>query len=77
MIPFDRSGWDDLTSVLHYGPELRVHRREIQRYLGSPAALAQFTLIEEIEIQRLLLRILEEPERAPEHMRRYACLINM
>lgn len=63
-----------VTPFLEYNSTLRMHRREFHRHIGSPAALCRLSSVEEIELRRLLLRILEDPHDLDAHIRRYVSL---
>lgn len=65
------------TPVLVYGSELRNHRREFQRYIGSSIELARLSSMQETEVRRLLLRILEEPRETEQHIQRATAAISL
>ncbi|KAI1437328.1 cytochrome protein [Xylaria sp. CBS 124048] len=63
------AGFGNILPMLPYNKTLRSYRRAMHSMLGSPAAVASFMDRQEIESQRLLMRILHEPESFLEHIR--------
>lgn len=70
-------GCHRITPILVYNSELRSHRREFQRYFGSSTERARLSSMQETEIRRLLLQILEEPSETENHIRRATAAISL
>lgn len=58
----DDGGGDD-------GRRMRAFRRPIHALLGTRAGVARFYGLQEVEVHRFLLRVLEGPERFRDHIR--------
>ncbi|KAG1879784.1 cytochrome P450 [Suillus subluteus] len=65
-------GWKDSLPFLSYGDRLRRQRKNIQRVIGSRAAVDVYNEIEEVETLRFLKRVLAKPDRLQEHIRHTA-----
>ncbi|KAG1851316.1 cytochrome P450 [Suillus subalutaceus] len=65
-------GWKDSLPFLSYGDRLRQQRKNIQRVIGSRAAVDVYNEIEEVETLRFLKRVLAKPDRLQEHIRHTA-----
>jgi len=51
-----------------YSDRFRAYRKAMQPYLGSEAAVAQYNTLQEIEVHRFLLRVLNDQARFAEHI---------
>ncbi|KAG1864813.1 cytochrome P450 [Suillus subluteus] len=65
-------GWKDSLFFLSYGDRLRRQRKNIQRVIGSRAAVDVYNETEEVETLRFLKRVLAKPNRLQEHIRHTA-----
>ncbi|KAG1851303.1 cytochrome P450 [Suillus subalutaceus] len=65
-------GWKDSLPLLSYGDRLRRQRKNIQRVIGSRAAVDVYNETEEVETLRFLKRVLARPDRLQEHIRHTA-----
>ncbi|KAG1851300.1 cytochrome P450 [Suillus subalutaceus] len=65
-------GWKTSLPFLSYGDRLRRQRKDIQRVIGSRAAVGVYNEIEEVETLRFLKRVLAKPDRLQEHVRHTA-----
>ncbi|KAG2032312.1 cytochrome P450 [Suillus americanus] len=62
-------GWKDSLVFLSYGDRLRRQRKNLQRVIGSRAAVGVYNEIEEVETLRFLKRVLAKPDQLQEHIR--------
>ncbi|PKY03509.1 cytochrome P450 [Aspergillus campestris IBT 28561] len=62
-------GWDDITGMQPYSDSFRTYRKVIHRVLGSKATAARFNPLQEVEIRRFLLRVLDRPDDLVQHIR--------
>ncbi|KAG1817986.1 cytochrome P450 [Suillus subaureus] len=62
-------GWKDSLAFLSHGDQLRRQRRNLQRVIGSRAAVDVYNAIEEVETLRFLKCVLAKPDRLREHIR--------
>ncbi|GLI79445.1 hypothetical protein PoHVEF18_007780 [Penicillium ochrochloron] len=51
-----------------YSERFRVYRKAMQPYLGSETAIAQYNSLQEIEVHRFLLRVLQDPSKLSQHV---------
>ncbi|KAJ5808623.1 hypothetical protein N7474_009892 [Penicillium riverlandense] len=61
-------GWEHSLVMQTYSDRFRAYRKAIQPYLGSEAAVAQYNNLQEIEVHRFLLRVLNDKPRFAEHI---------
>ncbi|KAK1141880.1 hypothetical protein N8T08_008393 [Aspergillus melleus] len=64
------SGWGQAVSLLQCTPLFRTHRKALHRELGTPAAVARFNDILDIEVRRFLLRVIQTPDQLMEYIRK-------
>ncbi|KAL4745449.1 hypothetical protein BDW72DRAFT_211322 [Aspergillus terricola var. indicus] len=50
-----------------YGKRLQAYRKYIHREMGSPLNVARFNPIQDTEVRRFLLRLLNAPQNLPDH----------
>ncbi|KAI0002705.1 cytochrome P450 oxidoreductase OrdA-like protein [Xylariaceae sp. FL0662B] len=62
-------GWENSTVLLQYNDRWRASRKAMHSIIGSKAALSRMYPLQDAEVHRFLLRVLEEPERFEEHLR--------
>ena len=67
-----RVGWENSLAFNPYSNRFRAHRKHMAQILGSKAAASRFNLLQEVEVGRFLLRMLETPDNLLEHFRRSA-----
>ena len=61
-------GWDNL--MIFQPPErLRAFRRQFHAMIGTQAALSRFVPLQEVEVSRFLLRVLNRPDELLQHVR--------
>lgn len=51
-----------------YSARFRSYRKAMQPYIGSESAVAQFNPLQEVETNRFLFRVLEDPRKLIEHI---------
>jgi len=64
---FRRVGWENSIAFITYSNRFRAHRKQTAQVLGSKVAVSRFNLLQEVEVGRFLLRMLESPNDLPEH----------
>ncbi len=52
-----------------YSDTFRAYRKAMHRVLGSKNAVAQFNDLQEVEVRRFLLRVLQSPTDLNQHIR--------
>lgn len=62
-------GWEHALSSQYYGERFKAYRKNIHAVLGSRAAVSKFYDLQETEIRRFALRVLESPEKLIQHIR--------
>ena len=70
MIPFPRVGWDKLVSLISYNDRFRAMRKAMARCIGSNTSMDKFHPLQEVEIHRVMLRMLNRPQEFMQHMRK-------
>lgn len=65
-----RVGWEKLLSLVPYNDRFRAMRKAMARCIGSTASMDKFHPLQEIEIRRVMLRILGKPQDLMQHMRK-------
>lgn len=67
----NRAGWGRNLAIQQYDDLThRIARKQIHSYMGTPAALARFSDIQDLETHRFLLRVLRSPETLGQHIRK-------
>ncbi|OJJ48126.1 hypothetical protein ASPZODRAFT_2123095 [Penicilliopsis zonata CBS 506.65] len=64
------AGWDRTVTMKSSASEVRVHRKYMAHLIGSKKAVANFTLQQDVETRRLLVRLLEHPADLWVHLQR-------
>ena len=67
----NRVGWEDILAMQTYSDSFRAYRKALHRVLGSKATVALFNPLQEVEIRRFLLRVLDRPDDLVQHIRTY------
>ncbi|KAG5800528.1 hypothetical protein H9Q69_000415 [Fusarium xylarioides] len=62
-------GYNQILSFKPYGKLLKQHRKLVHQQLGTKTAASRFRDILDVESRRLLLRILDSPEKLFEHIK--------
>jgi hypothetical protein len=63
-----RVGWEHILAMQTYSDRFRAYRKAMQPYLGSEAAVAQYNTLQETEVHRFLLRVVNDQARLAEHI---------
>lgn len=63
-----RVGWEHILAMQTYSDRFRAYRKAMQPYLGSETAVAQYNSLQETEVHRFLLRVLNDPKKFAEHI---------
>ncbi|PKY00693.1 cytochrome P450 monooxygenase [Aspergillus campestris IBT 28561] len=66
------AGWDKMLGCVEYSPRFKAIRRAIHRQVGSNVSVAGFRSVQEVEVRRLLYRLLEDPANLTKHIRKEA-----
>jgi len=72
VFAYEFAGWKKSLALTRDKRLFRQYRRAIAKVLGSKTAVLKFHPLQELESQRFLLRLLEDPKHLPEHLRREA-----
>lgn len=64
-----RVGWEDILAMQTYSDRFRAYRKVMHRVLGSKAVTSRFNSLQDIEIRRFLLRVLQKPNDLVQHIR--------
>lgn len=62
-------------ALIHYGDHLRAYRKNIHQFMGTRGSVTRFHKHEETEMRRFLLRLLKEPTKLQQHIRKYVVYI--
>ncbi|EJC98992.1 cytochrome P450 monooxygenase [Fomitiporia mediterranea MF3/22] len=62
-------GWENALSSLTYSDRFRAYRKNVRMHLGTKQAVSRLNLLQDIEVRRFLLRVLEEPDKLFHHIR--------
>jgi len=57
-----------------YNSRFREYRKQAHQVLGTPKFVSQFNVLQDIEVRRFLLRVLEKPQDLIRHIRTYVWL---
>ncbi|KAH7473811.1 Multifunctional cytochrome P450 monooxygenase [Fusarium oxysporum f. sp. matthiolae] len=68
-------GYNQILSFKPYGKLLKQHRKLVHQQLGTKTAASRFRDVQDVESRRLLLRILESPEKLSTHIKTEASAI--
>ena len=75
LLPF-REGWEWTLTLVPYGARMKRQREMIHRSFSSSSVL-QFVPIQTQYVNRMLLRIIEDPDDLLQHIRRYSKYYNV
>ncbi|KAL4936814.1 hypothetical protein BDV06DRAFT_233009 [Aspergillus oleicola] len=62
-------GWEHILAMQPYSDRFRAYRKAIHRVLGTKNSIAQFDYLQDMEVRRFLLRVLEKPRDLVKHIR--------
>lgn len=62
-------GWESIVVCQSYTPTFRRYRKFLHRELGTKASAAQFQNVQEVEVNRQLVRALKHPEQWKSHLK--------
>ncbi|KAF5606611.1 oxidoreductase [Fusarium subglutinans] len=68
-------GYNQILSFKPYDKSLKQHRKLVHQQLGTKTAASRFRDVQDVESRRLLLRILESPEKLSAHIKTEASAI--
>ncbi|KAL3458739.1 putative cytochrome P450 oxidoreductase OrdA-like protein [Aspergillus heterothallicus] len=72
-MPFAKlAGWGDGVALLEYGKRFHSYRKHMHREIGSKVGVARFNEVQETEVGRFLLRLVDKPQDLVAHARRLA-----
>lgn len=63
------SGWGKIFVSLPNNSLWRAYRKNVHAVIGSPTIGAQFWALQDVEVRRFLLRVLETPQKFIQHIR--------
>ncbi|KAI7776161.1 hypothetical protein LA080_005783 [Diaporthe eres] len=62
-------GWGDLLATQSYNERFRSYRRPIHALVGTKAGVLRYNELQEVEVHRFLLRVLNNPTKLLDHIR--------
>ncbi|CEL10680.1 hypothetical protein ASPCAL13795 [Aspergillus calidoustus] len=72
-MPFARlAGWGDGIVLLEYGKRFHAYRKHMHREIGSKLSVARFNTVQETEVSRFLLQLMDKPQGLVSHVRKLA-----
>lgn len=63
-----RCGWSNTLALLRDVEQHRLHRKNIHRVIGTRAAISKFHSLMEVEMRRLVFRIMKRPDLLQKHV---------
>lgn len=63
-------GWDQLLALAPYGAHFRAMRKPLHALMGTKISNLRFHHLQDVEVHRFLLRLLDEPLRLRDHIRK-------
>ncbi|KAE8164000.1 cytochrome P450 [Aspergillus tamarii] len=67
------AGWDKILGTLEYSnPSFKDMRKALGHQIGSKTAVSRFNAVQDLEVRRFLLRVLEDPDKLLQHIRKEA-----
>ncbi|KAL5363085.1 cytochrome P450 [Aspergillus floccosus] len=64
------AGWDQILGVVEYSDRFRDLRRALHQGIGSAKSISQYNSVQDVEVRRFLLRVLNDPECLINHLRK-------
>ncbi|KAL3450266.1 putative cytochrome P450 oxidoreductase OrdA-like protein [Aspergillus insuetus] len=72
-MPFAKlAGWGDGIALLEYGKRFHSYRKHMHREIGSKLSIARFNDVQETEVSRFLLQLIDRPQALVSHVRKLA-----
>ncbi|KAL4914581.1 cytochrome P450 [Aspergillus aurantiobrunneus] len=65
----EMAGWEHILAMQPYSDTFRAYRKAMHRVLGTKTAISQFDRLQDVEVRRFLLRVLESPTDLIQHIR--------
>ena len=65
-----------MLSFCQYNDQLRAHRKNLARIIGTSSLVTQYNKVQEAEVGHFLLHLLTSPEKFLEHMKKCVWLPN-
>ncbi|KAJ0421285.1 cytochrome P450 [Aspergillus carlsbadensis] len=62
-------GWEHILAMQTYSDTFRAYRKAMHRVLGTKNVISQFNELQDVEVRRFLLRVLDKPEDLVQHIR--------
>lgn len=62
-------GWNGSLAMQTYSDQFRAYRKVMHRVLGTKTTTARFNSLQEVEVRRFLMRVLDRPEDLVQHIR--------
>ncbi|RHZ47488.1 cytochrome P450 [Aspergillus thermomutatus] len=62
-------GWENGLATQTYSDRFRAYRKAMHRTIGSKVSVMQFNPLQEVEVRRFLLRVLNNPDGLIQHIR--------
>jgi ribosomal protein L20A (L18A) len=66
----DRSGWHNVLGACRNLEDVRKTRKYLHQEIGSKHSVARFNDVQTAEVGRFLLRVLDEPGKLQQHIRK-------
>jgi len=63
-------GWEHVFAMLPYSDRLRAYRKNVHGVIGSKWVISQFDDLQDVEVRRFLLRVLDKPMDLLQHIRK-------
>ncbi|KAF3391419.1 O-methylsterigmatocystin oxidoreductase [Penicillium rolfsii] len=61
-------GWEHILAMQPYSDRFHAYRRVMKPYLGSETAVSQYDSLQEVEVHRFLLRVLQDPTKLSQYI---------
>ncbi|CEL08495.1 hypothetical protein ASPCAL11644 [Aspergillus calidoustus] len=62
-------GWEHILAMQTYSDTFRAYRKAMHRVLGTKNVISQFNELQDVEVRRFLLRVLDKPGDLVQHIR--------
>lgn len=70
LLTVPRSGWDKILGAARNPNYIRKTRKHLYQEIGSNKNVSRFEDVQATEVARFLLRVLEEPDKLQQHIRK-------
>ncbi|PYH64197.1 cytochrome P450 [Aspergillus vadensis CBS 113365] len=64
------AGWDQMLGVVEYSDRFQEIRRALHQGIGSAKCVSQYNSVQEVEVRRFLLRLLDDPHSLNNQLRK-------